>query len=410
MPKKYSYPFPEDWLEEIVKSIQQQKAQGLKPILSYLLQSLLNSIMLKERELFLKSHPENSSNGFYHRNLYLSFGNLNLKIPRVRFGNSFRPSILPPPWKRIDKDYEELLIAMLANGYSKAQIQRTLKKLGLPYSDESIQDVLDFIQEKLHFYRSQPLKPDWFAIFIDAYWTKIKNPETKALHPISLFIALGIDLTGTKHILGFWYLKGKESKAFWLEVLQDLINRGLKRPLLFVTDDFPGLTEVIKKLFPYAKHQLCLIHLQRNFKAKLNRRLYSQAKGMFVKLRTAIDKQDGESIFDKLCEIAKEKSEDWAKQLERKRENYLAFLEYPQEVRKHIYSTNAVESINSGLERMVTELGGYFPSERSLEVNVFIQISNLQDRWWRKPMPTVRAVSYELGQKFALTYDMEAVL
>ena len=169
--------------------------------------------MLKERELFLKSHLENSSNGFYHRNLYLSFGNLNLKIPRVRFGNSFRPSILPPPWKRIDKDYEELLIAMLANDYSKAQIQRTLKKLGLPYSDDSLQDILDFIQEKLHFYRSQPLKPDWFVIFIDAYWTKIENPETKALHQIFLFIALGIDLTGTKHILGFWYLKGKESKA-----------------------------------------------------------------------------------------------------------------------------------------------------------------------------------------------------
>ncbi len=179
MSKKYSYPFPEDWLEEIVKSIQQQKAQGLKPILSHLLQSLLNSIMLKEWELFLKSHPENSSNGFYHRNLYLSFGNLNLKVPRVRIGNSFCPSILPPPWKRIDKDYEKLLIAMLANGYSKAQSERTLKKLGLSYSDES----------QLHFYRSQPLKPDWFAIFIYAFWTKIKDPETKSLRPISLFVA-----------------------------------------------------------------------------------------------------------------------------------------------------------------------------------------------------------------------------
>lgn len=239
---------------------------------------------------------------------------------------------------------------------------------------------------------------------------KLKNPETKALHQISLFIALGIDLTGTKHILGFWYLKGKESKAFWLEILQDLINRGLKRPLLFVTDDFPGLTEVIKKLFPYAKHKLCLIHLQRNFKSKLNKKLYSQAKAMFLKLKIAIDKQEEESIFDKLCEIAKEKNEDWGKQLFKKRDNYLAFLEYPQEVRKHIYSTNAVESINSGLEGMVTELGGYFPSQRSLEVNVFIQISNLQDRWWRKPMPTVRAVSYELQQIFTSTYKMEAVL
>lgn len=142
----------------------------------------------------------------------------------------------------------------------------------------------------------------------------------------------------------------------------------------------------------------------------MNKRLYSQAKAMFLKLKTAIDKQEGESIFDKLCEIVKEKNEDWRKQLFKKRDNYLAFLEYLQEVRKHIYSTNAVESINSGLERMITELGGYFPSQRSLEVNVFVQISNLQDRWWRRPMPTVRAVSYELQQIFTLTYKMKAVL
>ncbi len=181
-----------------------------------------------------------------------------------------------------------------------------------------------------------PLKPDWFAIFIDAYWTKIKNPETKSLHQLSLFIALGIDLTGTKHILGFWTLKGKESKA--------------------------------KKLFPYAQHQLCLIHLQRNFKAKLNKKLYARAKSVFLKLKTATDRQEGEVLFDKLCEIVKTKSDDWWEELDKKRENYLAFLEYPQEVRKHIYSTNPVESINSGLERMVTELGGYFPSERTLVV------------------------------------------
>jgi len=166
------YPFPDEWLEEIVKNLWEAKTKGTKPVLSQLLQSLINAIMLKERELFLKNHPENSANGFYHRNLYLSFGNLDLKVPRVRIGHSFRPAILPERWKRIDKDYEELLIAMLANGYSKAQIQRTLKKLGLPYSEESLEDVLEFVQEKLDFYRKQPLKPDWFAVFIDAYWEK----------------------------------------------------------------------------------------------------------------------------------------------------------------------------------------------------------------------------------------------
>ncbi len=168
------YPFPDEWLEEMIKRIWAAKAKGGKPILSELLESIINAIMLKERELFLKKHPENTANGFYPRNLYLSFGNLQLKVPRVRIGHSFRPAILP---ERVDKDYEELLIAMLANGYSKAQIQRTLKKLGLPYSEESLEDILEFIREKLDFYRKQPLKSDWFAVFIDAYWEKSKIPK-----------------------------------------------------------------------------------------------------------------------------------------------------------------------------------------------------------------------------------------
>ena len=274
------YPFPDEWLEEMIKRIWDAKAKGGKPIFSELPESIINAIMLKERELFLKKHPENTANGFYPRNLYLSFGNLQLKIPRVRIGHSFRPAILPERWKRVDKDYEELLIAMLANGYSKAQIQRTLKKLGLPYSEESLEDILDFIREKLDFYRKQPLKPDWFAVFIDAYWGKIKDPETGALKDLSIFVALGIDFKGFKHILGFWSLQGRESKAFWIEVLQDLINRGLKRPLLFITDDFRGLTGVINKLFPYAQHQLCLIHLQRNLRAKLPHKAYRKVRSL----------------------------------------------------------------------------------------------------------------------------------
>ena len=126
--KEKSQFFSDQWLEDMVKHIQESvETQGIKPALSYVLQSLINAIMEKEREIFLNKHPENSANGFYRRKLCLSFDNLDIKVPRVRFGNSFRPAILPERWKRVDKDYEELLIAMLANGYSKAQMQRTLK-------------------------------------------------------------------------------------------------------------------------------------------------------------------------------------------------------------------------------------------------------------------------------------------
>lgn len=180
---------------------------------------------------------------------------------------------------------------MLANGYSKAQMQRTLKELNLPYSQESVDDVVEFIKDRLDFFKRQPLKSDWFAVFIDAYWGKLKDPETKNLIDVSIFVALGIDLDGYKHILGYWVLKGRESKAFWLEVFQDLINRGLKRTLILVTDDFRGITDVTAKLFPYAQHQLCLIHLVRNLKARLSKKDYKKVKAILTRIKTAVDQK-----------------------------------------------------------------------------------------------------------------------
>ena len=177
-----------------------------------------------------------------------------------------------------------------------------------------------------------------------------------------------------------------------------------------ITDDFRGLTGVTSKLFPYAQHQLCLIHLPRNLRAKLPHKAYRKVRSPFARLRVCPDRKEGEKLFADLCQVVKEEYQTWGKSLEEKAPHYLAFLDYPQEVRKHIYSTNAVESINAGLERMAVDLGNYFPSEKTLEVNLFVQMVNLQDKWWRKPMSTVQAVSYELQQKFILTYELKAVL
>ncbi len=177
---------------------------------------------------------------------------------------------------------------------------------------------------------------------------KIKDLDLKDL---SVFVALGIDFTGTKHILGFWPLKGRKSKVFWIEVLQDLINRGLKRPLLFVTDDFRGLTEVIKQLFPYAQHQLFLLHLQRNLKAKLPSRTYRKDPFSLNCAWLTTDRKVKNSL-PKSARWSKKNTSPGAKAL---KTHYLAFLDYRQEVRKHIYSTNPVESINAGLEKMAME-------------------------------------------------------
>jgi transposase-like protein len=395
-----------EWLQKVVDELCSQVERGEHPSLSLLLQELINAIMVRERERFLSQTSGEQANGFYPRNLHLTLGKLRLKVPRVRFSHSFRPAILPPRWKRVDKDYEELLIAMLANGYSRAQMERALKRLGLPFSEEALAEAQALIREHLNFYQTQPLKADLFAVLIDAYHAKMRTEERK-IQEISLFVALGIDLEGNKGILGFWVCRGRENKAFWVEVLQDLINRGLHRVLIFVTDDFKGIDEVIQKLFPYADHQLCQIHLRRNLKRHLSREGYRKARWFLQRVRQAQDREEGEHCFEELCQVVAEEKPRWAKELRGKAASYLAFLEYPEEVRSHIYSTNPVESLNSGIEAMRIHLGGYFPSQNSLEVNLFVQIVNWQDSWSRRPVPTIRAVSYKLHQLFALRYELD---
>ncbi|WP_167884298.1 IS256 family transposase [Leptospira ilyithenensis] len=200
--------------------------------------------------------------GFYKRDLKLTLGDLNLKIPRIRSGTQFRPAILPPHWKRIDKDYEELLIAMLSNGYSYAQIERSCKKPGLPFSKETLNDSLDFIAEKMDYYKNRPLDKEWIAVFIDACHSQMRDENRKNQKTV-IFVACGIKRDETKEILGFWTLKGSENKGFWTDVFQDLIQRGATKILSIITDNFNVLDDVVKKLFPLAYRQLCMVHLAR---------------------------------------------------------------------------------------------------------------------------------------------------
>ncbi|HCZ06703.1 MAG TPA: hypothetical protein DHV12_06180, partial [Thermotogae bacterium] len=175
MPRRKSlkerYPFY-DALIQIAQYVREKKEEGNFSLASFL-QDMINAIAEAEREVYLREHPENSANGFYDRNLHLTMGNLEIKVPRVRIGGSFRPALLPQRWKRVDKDYENLLLALLVNGYSRANIKRTLETLNLPYREEAIEDLTDLIYDHLDAYRTSPLPEELFAVFMDAYHGKL---------------------------------------------------------------------------------------------------------------------------------------------------------------------------------------------------------------------------------------------
>ncbi len=125
------------------------------------------------------------------------------------------------------------------------------------------------------------------------------------------------------------------------------------------------------------------------------------------KIMDSQTREEAEGHWERLIEAVRRMKPRRARELEVRRENYLAFTSYPEEVRRHIYTTNVVESINAGLELMRMELGGYFPSMKSLEVNLFVQLSNLNDRWMRKPIPRIKANLYRIHQLMNVKYGVE---
>jgi putative transposase len=235
----------------------------------------------------------------------------------------------------------------------------------------------------------------------------MRNEGDEKIKDISIFTALGVNFDGYKSILGFWVVEGKESKEFWADVFHDLVTRGLMRVLILITDDFPGVTEIIQKLYAFADHQLCYIHLQRNLRLDLPKKVYAQIRSLLFIARHSSTKEKGMKHFEEICSII-EKGGDksYAIRFRGRMENYLAFLQYPDLVRKLIYPTNAVESINVGLEYIRRELGGYFPSRQSLDINYFVQIMNFNDSWLRLPVHIIASRSYELRQMFAMRFEL----
>ena len=405
MPRKRKLTDLDVKMIELAKQYKQRQEKGETITLLTLIQDMLNSFFKAQRELFLMDNTDNSANGFYDRDMHLSMGKIKLKVPRVRFGNTFRPALLPEKWRRVDKEYENTLLAFLANGYSRSQIKNTLSKLNLPYSEDSLSTLVDLIYDHLGFYREQPLEQKYFAIFIDAYHTKLRELEKSSLQKISIFIAVGITLDGHKQILGYWIKEGGEKLSFWNEILQDLVSRGVSEVGIFITDNFSGLNKLIRKYFPLAHHQLCWVHMKRNLRKHLSKTGYYKANKILNRIKQCSNIKESVSLWNEFLEIIKEKkSNELLNQYMNNHETYCAFLMWPEEVRKYIYTTNVVENINSGIELMRLELGGYFPSRKSLEVNLFIQLSNLNDLWMRKPIYSIKSSEYRIRQIMELIY------
>lgn len=392
--------------EEAIEKVLQKYFQGdlnseRKAAMKQLLETALDEIMKSERRIFLQGSTDNKGNGYYSRRLTAGSWKLDIEVPRDRKGE-FRPHILPEPYKRTENSYVDLLISLIANGYTDSQLMRSLKNLGLPYSEDEIRRIRDDLSGRLNDFKERELPQEAFALFIDGYHTEIK--DSGKIRKACVYTVMGIDLQGRKDVYGFYTFFGNENRGDWLKVLNDLIERGLKRVLVIVSDDFPGLWEAVKALYPLTEHQLCYVHLQRNVRRHMSMRDASAFNKELTNIKLARDYEEGKERFESLCKHYRDKYPTFIKGILQKAEYYLCFLRYPEELRKHIYTTNAVESLHSKIELIRMKLGGYFQSVNILEINMMLQVERLKRGKWRKPVPSIRARVYEILQLFNMKF------
>ena len=357
------------------------KEEKLKEILEKLLTDVKNFIkeeledlMRAERQVYLQEHPENKANGFYERRLLTKFGEIeDLKVPRTRQA-SFKPVILPYR-KRAFLDLGEFILYLFASGSSLRDINRILRYVyGAYYSSSSLSRLSEILKEDIEAFKKRSLKRFYPFLFIDSCFISLRRKEFKK-EPV--YIVLGIDERGNREIMGF-YLFGAEGESSenWKEVFKDLKGRGLKEVLLVISDDLNGIEEAVKEEYPQADWQLCNLHFARGVANKVRKKDRGE---VMCDLKQIYRSKDEEEARAKAEQFIKK----WAKiyprvceKLRRRLENLIKFLEYPQSIRRYIYTVNMLERLIKEIKRR-TKVIEVFWEEGSLEKVLYLVLKDM---------------------------------
>ena len=201
---------------------------------------------------------------------------------------------------------------------------------------------------------------------------------------------------------------GRENLEDWKSVLRGLMERGLRRVMIFIQDDFSGLMPISQGFFPNADVQLCTVHMQRNAKTHLSKTDNTEFQQRWRAIKASWDVEVGNRQFEELCDRFTKPYPTWIGELRKKREHYLGFLKYPEFMRKSFSTTNAVEAINGQLEIMRRNSGGYFHSETTLKLKLGIATTSLENGAWAHPAGRVQESLHQLDALFQKRYEEDA--
>ena len=325
------------------------------------------------------------------------YGNIEVKTPRNR-NATFEPIIIEKGQTKVT-GFEDKCIALYAKGMSLRDIEKTLKEIyGVKINKDQITTLISAVSEETEKWRNRPLKPMYVFTYADCLYVPIKDDiksDKKAI-----YVIIGVDVYGYKEILGMW-IDNTESATFWTNVFMDLKERGVEDILYMSSDGIAGFKNSLERVFPRTQAQRCVVHLVRNLYSICPRKEAKEIIADYKKIYTSSNLEEAEFQLD----IFKDKYKE-QKRIVKKAEDTMEYLEplfeLPQEIRKCIYTSNAVESVNSAL-RKVTRGKGAFPSESSVFKVLYLRINELSEKW-NKPILNWKAIHSQLIELFGERY------
>jgi transposase-like protein len=327
----------------------------------------------------------NTRNGTIAKTVQTGVGPVPLQVPRDRAG-TFEPLLVPKRAGRVAGGLDDMIISLYAHGMSVRDILHHLEQVyGTQLSHETVSRITDAVLEEVRAWQSRPLDPVYAAVFLDAIVVKVRDNQVVQNKPA--YIAIGIDADGEKHVLGIWLAKtapeaatGGEGARFWGGVMNDLRNRGVRDILIACCDGLAGFEDAITAAFGRTVVQRCVVHLIRNALRPVARRDAGEVAKELRKIYTA---PTAEAAFDALAAFA---SSAWGKKypqavkvFEDAWDAFTPFLAFSPAVRKLLYTTNAIESLNYQL-RKVTKARGHFPGDDAVVKLLWLAIINIEDK------------------------------
>jgi putative transposase len=406
MPRRKPPAIPDEVLDQLLGGSDPRAALADGGLLDGLKKALAERALNAELDHHLENgEPDgraNSRNGYGAKSVLTGTGKLELQIPRDRL-STFDPQLIAKYQRRFP-GFDDKIVSMYARGMSTREIQGHLRELyGLEVSPDLVSAVTDAVLEEVAEWQNRPLEPLYALVFLDALRVKVRDEGT--VRNKAVYVALGVRADGAKEVLGLW-IEQTEGAKFWLRVMNELRERGVEDILIAVVDGLKGFPDAVAAVFPRTQVQACIVHLIRGSLALVSYKDRKAVAAALKEIYRARDAEAGRAALEdfaggawgrKYPAIAASWRRHWAE--------VIPFYAFPSDVRRIVYTTNAIEALHAKLRRAV-RARGHFPTDEAVLKLLFL-VLNLAAKEWRMPAREWTAAKAQFAilfeDRFAIT-------